>query len=202
MILHLEILKRRLRGLSLVFPVFLCHCTSTPKTTPPVASKTIPFDSSDWLSENIPETIPFDTKILPVFQVSRRFAELRQGPGLEFPLLDKPLKQGELAIRLYRFQYWYKVVSPESGAKGWVHRKTLSKAKGVKKHIKLSSQALPNVFVSKPGAALYDYQSKKKIDVSLPAGYRFKALNHKGPFVLIYLPKTHSVAWIKRGHIR
>ena len=119
-----------------------------------------------------------------------------------FPVQPDHLNSNDRVVLLYRYKNWMKVADPEKGTLGWVHRKTIRWVKARRPHLKVTASALPNVFVSDKQATLYDYQSKKSIKIKAPKGAPLKVLHADGEHLLIYLPTTHSIAWIKKVSVR
>lgn len=197
-------LKRIIRFLApLCASLTLLNCSSIQdNANKPILERTI-VDGLSFDGEfELPHKLIAPSHLIPEYEVVRKYAELRKGPGTHFPLVDQHLKKSDRVILLYRYKFWMKVADPSKGKLGWVHRQTIKWVKNESPLISIDQKALENVFVSEKSAKLYDYMSKNTLPIKAPKGAPLKVLHSDGDHLLIYLPKTHSIAWIKKVSVR
>lgn len=202
--LHLPLNKRALNySVFFLLSLSFSNCSQDNKQlTEPVLIKTITEDLNVETAQPLPERLIVPAHIIPVYEVSRRHAEVRTGPGLQFPIAPRHLKKHDKVILLYTHKYWMKIADPKSGKLGWVHKKTLTWTKPKTNIMTVSNRSLESVFVSDNFAPLYDYKSKKRLSVMAPKGHPLKVFYSKGRHLLVYLPSTNSVAWIMKESVR
>ena len=98
----IEILDK-IRKLFVFAPLLFCsYCASNLPHKSPVNTRTIlPDDEVNRIhSLNfLPDDLTLDPSLISVRRISRKFAEIRQGPGHDYPILDKHLKK---ELRLLR----------------------------------------------------------------------------------------------------
>ncbi|MFW7382012.1 MAG: hypothetical protein ACOH5I_24615 [Oligoflexus sp.] len=167
----------------------------------------LPINPHTIINENITalsppnETLLVPTEILKIAATSRPTVEVREGPGVQFPLLDQILVTNTLVVLINQHKIWTKVYIPDRQTEGWVHQQTYQSMQNPPIFLELPLERLPLVSTRRRLRQIFDYQSKKPLSFSAPKGHVFRCLAKQGNMFLIYLPETRSIAWIKAGDV-
>jgi len=130
--------------------------------------------------------------------VVRPRAEIREGPGTEFPLRAEVITRGEEVVLFGRVAVWQQVVAIGSGVRGWVHYQTLGRASANHAEIKLRSSLLPRVFAVRAIDSAYSWPEMKALPVAAPQGSMFVFLREQAGRRLVWLPENNSILWVDR----
>lgn len=149
--------------------------------------------------EGLPKRLVFMPGLLLVSTVERPRAEIRSGPGHEYPLLDHMLDTRSLVVIYQQVGQWRKILSPTNQIQGWVHGAVLGKITLNTNRIALDSFLIPTVTLTKRINSVYDYDTLQPIAVKWSRGSMFLLLAENSLRKLVWLPKANGVFWINRG---
>ena len=147
----------------------------------------------DWPSQL---TLLIETQLLDIYKIVRPTVEMRDGPGLNYPLDANLLQEGDLVVKIADHGIWRKVLVLTSGEKAWVHYRTIKAYRPSKKYISMKLNHIPRVFVSGPISHAIDFSTGQKRPWSPAKGRPFPVLQKRGKLTLVYLPETNSLAWL------
>jgi hypothetical protein len=136
------------------------------------------------------------------YEIARKQAELRYGPGIQFPLKDRILTRDTLVLAYSQLGIWRKIYIPQFHLEGWVHKDTIHPAVKAPDYITVPAEALPLVFAKDGHSQVLDYKTKNRLSLAIPKGTPFHTLKKEGRMWLIYLPATQSIAWIHSRDVR
>lgn len=157
----------------------------------------IPEDFSGVHSVEGVGVVVLPGEALDVYRVSRRQAELRNGPGTKFEIQDKILVRDVRVVLLDQHEVWRKVVSLDERDKGWVHYRALEKIEGIDQ-VQLDLEKMPLVSAVRQVEKVFSYGDIEKIPVNIPKGTAFVALKNHEWRVLVWLPRSKALAWVSR----
>jgi hypothetical protein len=186
---------RRAAGLFLL--ITGCSTAPSSKIQKPeiVAEKTVLPKTFDQVDPT--KKILASDDLVDIASIGRKTAELRQGPGIEYPLVDQPLKMGDPVVLYQKIGNWQKIISPYKDIIGWVHVKTLSSSQKGEKLIELDTAKLPRIFAVRDISVAWDQQDRK-LQVDIKKGSSFSALKQTDHLVLVFLPQTNSAIWLRQ----
>ena len=151
-------------------------------------------------AEQKPRAIP--KSMVALAEVTRPRAEVREGPGGEFRLQDDLLTQGTRILVFSRIGVWLKVLVPESGQKGWVHRQAVSAARPSEHTVNLDMNRLPTVLAVREIELAKTFPAQTDIRVHIPKGAIFRSLMENEWGTLVWLAETNSVMWMARKDVQ
>jgi hypothetical protein len=142
------------------------------------------------------------SSMLTVAMVMRPSAEIRQGPGGQYELIDLVLPHLSKVLVMEQVGVWRKIVVRDTWQRGWVHSLALSKPVPSTKPLTMSSSLLPTVITVREVREVYDFPSRKKIAASIPKGTNFRSLRRDdfGSLVLVF--ENGTVMWLSRQDVR
>lgn len=176
-------------------------CKHTPDPLPAIHIQTFIPDATNSDPEPI-QTLLVPSELIFVGEITRQMVEVREGPGTEFPLLDRLLTSSTPVVVIDSFGVWTKVYIPDHKFEGWIHHRTFRRMSNPPVFLELPIDRFPKVFTRRELFEVFDYQSKKAISYSTPKGRQFRRLAKQGNMVLVYLPETRSIAWLMAGDVR
>ena len=134
-------------------------------------------------------------------KIVRPRAELREGPGTAYYVLDKILTEGATVIVTERYFRWRKVTAPGHDVVGWLHEKTLSNKPLKEGFLAVELSTLPSLFTPRRVKKIYDYETSKAIATKFPKGTKFYRLKKVKKRYLVIIEDTLSIAWINEGDL-
>lgn len=140
--------------------------------------------------------------VVRVAEVVRPRAEVRGGPGVEYPLHDWILREGARLLVYDSVGVWRKVIPPEKGRAGWVHEGVLSQQTVNEQAVTLPGESLPTVIAVKPIKTAWTFPEEKTVEVTIPKGTLFRTLRYGRKASLVWLENTNSLIWIDREEVR
>jgi len=193
--------------LLLVLSAGLCRCASTdpaenfPDQVAVLAATTLPekFLPPSDRPLKFPKTLQISQTLIDVTKITRPRVELREGPGIQFKLYDRVLRDGTEVALFQRQGVWQKVLDLQTSATGWVHKQALSAPVRKSAMLPVASAHLPVVFAQRPIDRAFDFKSEQPLVVKIPKGRAFLGLTWRRDRVLIYLTETNSVLWLREG---
>ena len=117
-----------------------------------------------------------------------------------FSLSDFNIPRDTVIMLVARYKRWRKVYDPQRQIFGSTTKRSTST--NLRNRFQFQSQRLPNVFVVKPTAPLFDFHDKSKVITKVSKGTFYKALKRKKKMVLVYLPSTNSIAWLRERDVK
>jgi len=191
-----------LSKLGLIFCIYYSACQHPVEVKPLHLNRQtiIPETTGAMAPAQGPILIP--TNLIKVGEISRHQVELREGPGTEFPLRDQFLIAKTLVIPIHEHKMWVKVYIPSQNIEGWIHQQAYQTMTDPPVLIELTVDRFPLVFAVRDIHQIFDYESKKSLAFSAPRGHYFHRLAKQGNMVLIYLPETRSIAWLRAGDVQ
>jgi len=135
---------------------------------------------------------------LRISKVTRPRAEMREGPGVTFALADRILEEGARVIVFEQHGVWARVITIGRWEAGWLHAHTLSTPRLNKQAMTVNLAKFPTVLAVKPvDKALAFRDQGRDLDVTIPKGKMFKALQVTEDKTLIWMAEKNSMVWIK-----
>ncbi len=134
--------------------------------------------------------------------IIRPRAELRTGPGTQFPLNEQVLSNETKVLVFERLGVWRRVLAYETNVSGWVHHQTLAPTAPNENGIALSPSDLPNLVVLRRVTKVFlnpDFHPKK---VDIPRGWVFNWLCRRNKKYLVWIKETNSVVWLSEEDVR
>jgi hypothetical protein len=138
------------------------------------------------------------TGTLRISKVTRPRAEMREGPGVSFALVDRILEEGDRVIVFEQHGVWAKVITVGRWEPGWLHTHTLSIPRLNKQAMTVDFSKFPTVLAVKPlDRALAFKEQESEVQVAIPKGKLFKALQVTEDKTLIWIAEKNAMVWIK-----
>jgi hypothetical protein len=135
---------------------------------------------------------------LRISKVTRPRAEMREGPGVSFALVDRILEEGDRVIVFEQHGVWAKVITVGRWEPGWLHTHTLSTPRLNKQAMTVDFAKFPTVLAVKPlDRALAFKEQESEVQVVIPKGKLFKALQVTEDKTLIWIAEKNAMVWIK-----
>jgi hypothetical protein len=135
---------------------------------------------------------------LRISKISRPRAEMREGPGASFALVDRILEEGDKVIVFDRYGVWTKVVTVGQWEPGWLHAHTLSLPRLNKQAMTVDFTKFPTVLAVKPVERALAFKDQEgDLEVAIPKGKMFKALQVTEDKTLIWMAEKNAVVWIR-----
>ena len=186
-----------------------CVTPSEPEpVTPQVIAKTVinPDELGQLSREAIQKMsaqkeVMISLDLVEARKVARARVELREGPGAAYYLEDEILTENQLVIVLDRYFRWRKVLVTDRGVTGWVHEQTLSDTTESSGSVKVSLNSLTALFTASNMKRVLDYETSKKVSLTVPKGSRFYKLKKVKNKYLILMEDTMSIAWVYEGDV-
>jgi len=140
--------------------------------------------------------VPIGT--LRISKVTRPRAEMREGPGVTFALFDRILEEGDKVIVFEQHGVWAKVITIGRWEPGWLHADTISTSNLNKQAMMVNFAKFPTVLAVKPvGRALAFKSQENDLEVAIPKGKMFKALQVTEDKTLIWMAEKNAMVWIR-----
>ncbi len=146
----------------------------------------------------LPEMAEFDPGLVMMSRIDRPRAEVRLGPGPDYPLSDAVLTQDLQVITWQKVGVWQKIVTLNGEIQGWVHSAALGKMSVNQQRLKLKVATFPIVSLVRDVTAVFDYASAEEVQVVWPRGTMYVMLMENSRRKLLWVKNTNSVAWINR----
>lgn len=135
---------------------------------------------------------------LRISKITRPRAEMREGPGTSFALVDRILEEGDNVIVFEQHGVWAKVITVGHWEPGWLHAHTLSTPLLNKQAMSVDFSKFPTVLAVKPvEKALAFNDEGGELEVAIPKGKMFKALQVTEYKTLIWMAEKNAMVWIK-----
>lgn len=144
----------------------------------------------------------FPEHILNIGTINRPLAEFREGPGIQFKLRDRLLKRDDKVLILDRLGVWQKVFYIKENSTGWVHNKTIKKVSEKRAYISLDIHKLPKIFAIKEIKTAWEYDTNRKLSISIPKGTPLIYLKQKRHKNLVIINNTKSVIWVPKRSVQ
>lgn len=151
------------------------------------------------------EQIIFPVEFFDESEIVRPRAELRSGPGVQFPLKEDVLTKGTKVILFERLGVWQKVLAYEGKGdriSGWVHYQTIKDSYKSQLEMTISVRDLPSLVVARKISKVYTNPSFDLKKVEIPRGKVFNWLCRRNKKYLIWIAETNSVAWLLEEDVR
>lgn len=142
--------------------------------------------------------------LINLARVKRAAAEPRQGPGMNFDLIDRIFPTGEYLVILDSYKNWQYVVSPLHQKKGWVHKNAIVSANAVPpslKNLLMPKSFIPKVFPRTRHIAQTAINNSRSQNLRTPKGQSFYAIRTFVDKVLVIIPQTNQLAWLANEDI-
>lgn len=143
------------------------------------------------------KNIKIEKNLVPFYRISRKKAEVRKGPSVNFNIEDQFLKNDDLVFILESYSQWRKIYAPIKKIIGWVHFKALEADDSNKNTVLADITYFPLVFAKNQVAKVYDFETKKALNLKVDKGTSFYALHKKGKMILVYDRQTNQMAWLE-----
>jgi hypothetical protein len=198
-------------ALSVLLFLNACATTEPPTQEEPSATETVkmkksePFilgDGTGGMSSKAANSnlglavAPIGT--LRVSKITRPRAEMREGPGVSFALVDRILEEGDKVIVFEQHGVWAKVITIGHWEPGWLHAHTLSTPRLNKQAMTVDFAKFPTVLAIKPVDRALAFKSQDgDLEVAIPKGKMFKALQVTENKTLIWMAEKNAMVWIK-----
>lgn len=197
-------MKHRARiGIITLITILASHCVSTSQdpSAPLVFQPTtvIPTNfTSQLMTDEARVEVP--DQALGVAVVYRPWAELRAGPGAEFPLLDQTLPKEVIVLVIAKHDdTWLKVLAPESGLVGWAHAKALTKKVRDGVRFNIPTRPLQKLTAVRTINTAYPFPNRDdQVTVNIGKGVTFYQIREIGDKALVLLPATQSLLWLAK----
>jgi hypothetical protein len=184
--------------------ISLNHCSTT--ETVPDTPTVLEIDNQTVLPKAFTsnELLRSDTILrvqrgmLQVSKVARATAELREGPGAEFKIKDQLLTKGDVTILFQRVGVWQKIFATKPNLEGWIHTAALAPASANRTQLEISQKHLPTVISVRSIDTAFDYKTRSPLKIDLPKGIQFVTFGWEKGRVLVYLPESNSVMWLRK----
>ena len=204
-----------MKFLALFILLFLNSCATT---EPPAQDETTatetkkpkkvePFILGDGTGGMSNKTVNTDVglAVVPIgtvriSKVTRPRAEMREGPGVSFALVDRILEEGDKVIVFEQHGVWAKVITIGQWEPGWLHSHTLSTPRLNKQAMTVDFAKFPTVLAVKPVERALAFKTQDKdsdLEVGIPKGKMFKALQVTEDKTLIWMAEKNAMVWIK-----
>ena len=135
--------------------------------------------------------------LLSFSQVTQSAAEVREGPGSQFPIQALFLEPGDRVLILDQYQKWVKIFHGDAGRSGWVHQQALTSTPISTGSFTVDTRSLETLFVQKKhGSQLASYPEQTVLPLAVPVGRMFFVLKKEKKRALVWLPESQSVAWL------
>ena len=149
-----------------------------------------------------PKTYLLQNQFLDIYEIVRRRAELRQGPGVRFPLVDQILPKKTVVFKFDSYKNWIKILDPHRDLAAWIHNKALQKLKYDNlQPFNLPVKTFPKVFATKKITHAFTYKDQIKLPVLIPKGTPFHYLKRDKKNYLVIITRTNSLIWLTRGDV-
>ena len=135
---------------------------------------------------------------LRISKVTRTRAEMREGPGVTFALFDRILEEGDKVIVFEQHGVWARVITIGRWEPGWLHAHTISTPRLNKQAMTVNFAKFPTVLAVRPvDRALAFNGQENDLEVAIPKGKIFKALQVTEDKTLIWMAEKNAMVWIK-----
>ena len=135
---------------------------------------------------------------LRVSKVTRPRAEMREGPGVTFALFDRILEEGDKVIVFEQHGVWAKVITISNWEPGWLHAHTISTPRLNKQAMTVNFAKVPTVLAVKPVDRALAFKGQEgDLEVAIPKGKMFKALQVTEDKTLIWMAEKNAMVWIR-----
>lgn len=149
----------------------------------------------------VEKKIRLPSGMLSISNISRRVAELREGPGVQFEIIPQILLKDTPVFETNRIENWVKVVAPTKDISGWLHKDTLQSMRTFDRSFDVRVELLPKVFLAKEIDRIEKFRTSEKIFKRLPKGTFFYKLKEEKSRVLVIIIETNSLAWLNRSDL-
>lgn len=190
--------------------LWICAALSQACTTaqpPPERPKVAALKTQDQM----PLLVDNDANLLPDYQfldipesaldlktIARAKVEVREGPGVQYGLLDRVLTASDLLIQIGSTGVWRKIYEPKTETIGWVHAQTLKPAEAKRLAIRINKAYLSKVFTNKDNPKGETFQLQKSFVLKASKGAPFYALQKKRDKILVVIGATKSLVWLSK----
>lgn len=201
-------------GVVWIGAVWLGACASTeepsqiitsPITVDAVKSETIlprRFDRGIADQANAIGELVVPANLMRAHKIVRPKAELREGPGTQFPLNDQLLVRGDRIFVFDDLGVWRKVVVDGADKVGWVHYQTVGSDVESNATFRVPTRKLPTVIVLNTIDEVHTFPHLVPKSVKIPKGAMFYMLMKTVEKRLVWIPETNSVMWIPGRDVR
>jgi hypothetical protein len=148
------------------------------------------------------ENLIIQPQALLVSQVARPKAELREGPGVEFGLLDQTLPMHTAVVMLELKDVWQKIFVPQLGVTGWVHSKSLGLSRLNDEAMMLPAIKMPIVTAVKVITSASSFPDNQPMRITVSRGQVMVLLRRALGKNLVVLNDTRSLAWIAQEDLQ
>ena len=147
------------------------------------------------------EVLQIPGSLIRMARVIRPQAELREGPGTQFPLNDELLRHGDRIFVFDQLGVWQKVIVEKTGQRGWLHNKTIEENRLVGT-VAVPRLKVPTVIVLETISQAYQYPDEKPVEVKIPRGAVFYTFRRELDKRLVWIAETNSVIWLPERNVR
>jgi hypothetical protein len=174
--------------------------SSTPKSLPilsvqSVQPRTVIPVALAAENQNESTLLQIPNSLLSFSHVTQPAAEMREGPGSQFPLQGVLLETGDRVLVLDHYRKWVKVFQGDTGRSGWMHQQSLTPLSTQTGSFTVDTRALEALVVT-PGRSLMSYPDQAIVPLPIPVGRVFFVLKKEKKRSLVWLPESQSVAWV------
>lgn len=188
----------------LIYMISLLGCKTVPKKPPFIAinetfenMELTPFNPEKNLLAGYNQ-LKVPGSMLNMFSISRKYVDVRSGPGVNYMISDQTLEKGDRVILTDHSKIWRKVYCPSKRVTGWIHHKTIELMKKKPQEVIINKKYLPKVFTLKESTKGYSFSLKNIVKIQAPKGSPFYTLKRFRDKILVIIGGTQSVIWIDR----
>lgn len=164
------------------------------------AEPVLPDDFSKYAAA---QTIEIPVDMIELGTIVRPRAPIRTGPGVNLPLTDWILTEGERVLTFDRVGRWVRVLALKSGHRGWLHEAVIGPATpATEPALTLDTALLPTAFAQHDIRRVNSYKNGQPVDVNIPKGSAFRALLVEKKRALVLVPQTNAAIWVDRKDVQ